>query len=278
MSGTMARLIDEKETPVHHRAFLLYAMQQEGRRNLRLVGRILSRSESGLRKVMNRRRWKERIQAAGPGADVLAVREYSKHYSATLVHDASQVEKRMAIPFRPELLPPDPEVEGTIGGPASRAQAAAELHAGTPKAQEKKTQLDRFLTLIEGTLIRAQEQVVAGKMKVSARDLPVLMRAYHELKAMGDGTTLTMGGPEVVPSTRMRIAERTGGSQTEALLGDAEECVAILAAIKESETIAAEVAEIRRSNAEQAEETPDADADPDADSEAEEELELASAK
>lgn len=237
-----------------HRAFLLYCMMDDHRRSYRLVGRCLQRSEACMRIWSKKDDWHGRIAAVGEGIQTLALREYAKHYGAHLVHDAASVESRMSIPFRPELLPPSVEDDGEIvsdmgaRGPATREHLKQEIRRETEAAKDSLATVRRFSLLLEALLGRASQQIASGRMKVSARDIPALIRAHQEIAGLLSGAP-TGAGEMVQPSVRVVDAQRRGGDITQAMLEDAEECVAVLRGIQASKLVADEVARMREAAA-----------------------------
>lgn len=213
----------DRESERAHRAFLLWAMQAPGRRNLSAAARAVGRSEATAREWRRRWEWSERVSALGEANDVAATAAYREwYYPKWKLREVVEVEDFLAAPFRPEaVVAPSvvAEVRQAIRGDGKRER---EIEA---RRQSRR----RHRALVDGALGLVAKRVAAGEVKVSLRDIPTLLDLRERLD---DGDHGSGSGGVVIESVRVRVARESGGDLVAALYEDAVELVAILGAIR----------------------------------------------
>lgn len=229
---------DQKLIPVArehekaHRAFLLWMMQDPGKRSIRAAAHAVGYSDAMLRKWAVLHKWAEREMAIGAGADALAARYYSTHYHH--VRKGKEVDQfvqgRMAIQY----LGPDASAPGLASGPPlavpvpmSSKSRAIELHGDIheDRVVKRKKQLHMVL---DAAVVRIQESITKNKMRYSVSDLVTVTKLRRELEAgsMGAQTSNPMA-----TSIRVEKAAAEGGDILAALAEDHDELGLILATL-----------------------------------------------
>lgn len=251
----------QKEKERRHAAFLAYVCQDPELRSQRMLAKLWGVTDKTIRNWKNWHDWDDRISLAGAGAQQIGLRMLHRLYPEVAEECGPEIEKRMSIPFKAGFLPdkdrerrakaeaaqqradgdPDYRSDGAATGPLGRARLGQELN----KNEEGRRYLDRAMLLIDATLAHAGKKLKDGTLRVNARDIPVLIRARHEVEALSEGHTGMHSGA-VPPSVRVTEAERKGESVLDALAADAEEAVAVLRALQTQAEVDAQVAAQRR--------------------------------
>lgn len=227
----------------HHRAMLLWAMQGPDLRSQRKVSRATGASESTIRNWRRARMWEQRCAHHGKHADQYALDLYRSEYMA----DFGKIEMPWVLP----------NIVRTVGGvdlddPASvaaeqareRARKAtgatvaeveqAARQAVADRKRNSKTEADKHIRLVDGALGLLARKMKANEIRVSVRDIPVLLECRERLTRVVAGAEDGTG--RVVQSARVRHAKETGGDLLEAMYVDAEEVVLILGALRTRRT------------------------------------------
>ncbi len=223
-----------------HRALLLHAMQSPDMRSGRATSKAIGRVESTIREWRRKYAWDARI-AASPDHDRVALdmyrHTYMKEYGAI---ELPFVAERMRQAFGGEVH------GGTEAARALQESAEARRNA-LPKAlrvvesavagemakfkAEERTSAKRHLLLVDASLGLIAQRLKGKDIKVSLRDIPVLLecrqRLAHTIQGVQDG-----GHGAVVESSRVKHAKATGGDVVDAMYDDAEELVAILGVLR----------------------------------------------
>jgi hypothetical protein len=229
----------QHEQSKRHRALLLYAMQGTEIRSFRAVARAMGCSEGGVRSWRDKGNWPERIAHHGNDADQYALDLYREHYLRT--HGALEMPHVLENVVRPVgALNLDDPVQAAAQLTRQRAKAAtgatlAEVEqAIAVKARERTAQnanvAERHLRLIDAALGLIAKKLKGNEIRVSVRDIPVLLEYRDRLVRMAAGEEDP--AKRVVQSARVRYAKSTGQDVLQAMLEDAEECVLILGALQ----------------------------------------------
>lgn len=205
------------------RAFLLWAMQASDRRSVRAVGRAVGRAESTVREWRNRWRWNDRAKACAPLTDTKASAVYrAQYFEEYRLREIVEISDRMAAPFRPDMPIPSSVAESIRDATQPTGSSDDE------RKREKRTRR-AHMSLVDGALGLIAKRIAAGDVRVSLRDIPLLMQLRHELGGNSGGDGKSVLAP--VESTRVRHAKASGGDIVRAMHEDAEELVAILGAV-----------------------------------------------
>lgn len=230
----------EHERVNRHQGLLLFAMQAEGMRSKRATSRAMGMSETGLRGWYVKNDWADRILGQGEGAAQYALDLYRTLYM---------------IDFGPTQLPwvsknvVNPIGHLDINDPAGTAQhlmqertrkaaniVQAEVQQqsailSATKQSDDKLVARRHRALVDGALGVIAKRLKKGDIRVSVRDIPILIECRDKLTRMASETAAGAGAA-FVESARVKYARETGGDLLQAMHEDAEECVIILGALR----------------------------------------------
>lgn len=238
---------DQGEKKQHHRAFLLWAMQDADKRQGRRVSKAMRVGESVVRSWRVRWAWEARVASVGDSAQARAVQQYKRDYLAewNLV-EVAVIEPNMSAPFHTF----QPVSADGATGPAVQHEARRLLEAGRNRAEKAvpvtddpaaraERMMNKGLLVIEG-LVQRMAQLVAdpveSKKLASKTDLSKLMREYRETAQMLGILKAPQGAGTVLePSYRVQLAQRRGESIIEAMRHDAEEALAVLRSLHAAE-------------------------------------------
>lgn len=228
----------ERETEVGHRAFLLWAMQDPERRSVRACGRAVARSEACLREWRGKHEWDARVASLGSLVTVKASVAYRLlYYGEMRLREIVEVESLLPSPFLPDTpIPPG----ATLGEQVSEAVRPRARDEDARKQREEE-QRKRHLALVDGAIGLVAKRIAAGEVKVSLRDVPLLLdlraRMVTEALAPGQGGAV----PVVVESVRVRYARESGGDVLAAMHDDALELATILGALRSASEVRSEL-------------------------------------
>jgi hypothetical protein len=221
-----------RESGRAHRAFLLWAMQDDDRRSVRAAGRAVGRAEATAREWRKRWGWNDRIKRAGELASIQSATVYrARYYPEHKLREVVEIEERMAAPFTPDAPIP-----------SSVADQVREAVKPTPTDQAKRDRQARtrraHVSLVDGALGLIAKRITAGDVRVSLRDIPHLLQ-LRGLLTTADTINGANGSGALPPleSTRVRHARASGGCVVSAMHDDARELVAILGAIVSADTV-----------------------------------------
>ena len=228
----------------HHKALLLFAMQAPGLRSNRSVGRAIGKSGGCMRNWRREGCWAQRIEAHGPDADQYALDQYRALYledygQLELPHVAKNIVRQMG-----GLARLDPGAKAAhdariaAAGATPRAMLEAEQAVGQAIATYKRdTRADakKHIRLVDASLGLIAKKLKAQEVRVSVRDIPVLLECRERLvQAMAGAQPGDSMGGKLVESARVKQAKQHGGDVLTAMFEDAEELVVILGALKTS--------------------------------------------
>lgn len=216
------------ERQEHHRALLLYAMQDPGKRKVGPVARALGRSSAGVRLWVKAHEWEQRLTQAGATAQAVAIREYQRVYAGRKsAIELDAIRPYCTMSLHPADLPSqgaaDSTKEGRRGDPAKpdagidgRTQGRPAQRNKTKRQEEEISILRRGVTLTDALLATLAKDIGGGKVKVLAKDLPALLtkrvylaRDLERLELGLDGDEM-MTPIEVPESYRVKSARGTG--------------------------------------------------------------------
>jgi len=225
-----------RESARAHRAFLLWAMQDDDRRSVRAAGRAVGRAEATAREWRGRWSWNTRLEQAGELAAVKAATVYrARYYPEYKLREVVEVEDRMAAPFTPDTPIPASVADAVRDAvkPDTRTDALIERERRAKRAH---------VSLVDGALGLIAKRITSGDVRVSLRDIPHLLQLRANLTTAGDNNA-TNNGANLPPleSTRVRHARASNGDLVQAMHADAMELVAILGAIVSAGTAPTEV-------------------------------------
>jgi hypothetical protein len=225
----------------HHRAMLLWAMQSPERRSQNAVCRAQGATKQTIRKWRRADRWDLRAEAHGDEADQYALDLYRALYLA----DFGKLEL-------PHVAPRIVRALGAVSldDPTAQAQhdavrlAAKQYPAGVQEAEQAavqaaakhrhdvRTDAERHIRLVDASLGLIAKRLKANEVRVTVRDIPVLLECRDRLVATVTGARQDAAGGGVVDSARVAHAKATGGDLVAAMHEDAVELIAILGALQ----------------------------------------------
>lgn len=230
----------EKETEVGHRAFLLWAMQDEERRSVRACGRAVARSEACLREWRGKHEWDKRAETLGDLATVKASIAYRiLYYGSLKLREIVEVESLLPVPF----LPDTPIAAGSPLGEQVSEAIRPRARDEDAKGKQNEEQRRRHLALVDGAIGLVARRIAAGEVKVSLRDIPHLLDLRSRMVVEGSSLSDRHGGGVLpIESTRVRFAREKGGDVLAAMHDDALELAAILGALRSASEVRADLA------------------------------------
>ena len=234
---TLERKIGERRT--HHRALLLYGMQNSRKRSVRAVARALGISEGTARNWRKKSEWDARIAAQPEPHDLMCLQVYRREYMADFgQHELSHVARNITQPISSTDLQDSAaraQHEATVAahnavGDSMQAVEQATVQAIKEHRRDVREDADRHVKLVDASLGVIARKLKADEVRVSVRDIPVLLECRDRLVNVINGTHAS-GGALAVESVRVKQARENGGDLLEAMLTDAEELVVILEAL-----------------------------------------------
>jgi len=237
-NATLVRLPDVDDE-VHHRALLLYAMQDYDRRNLQPIALIVSRGYKLVSQWCVRRKWKLRIKNTGLLHQQIACKMYRELYFGKYgMHEIAHVEDRMSIPFLTSSPPAEPDAPKTG---LKLAEAA-----GNSTEREKFLSFQKRSKLLIEALIGSLAERIRTKgiegISVRVADLPMLLREHASISerlGLVDAPSSTVAALE--PTFRVSQAVQKQQSVASAQLEDIEELRVVLGGIVQMERVKTEM-------------------------------------
>jgi len=231
------------EPDLAYRCFLLWTMQEPGRRSARAASRAIQRSDGLMRQWKKRWSWQARVDKVSLPDMTAAAIYRAKYYKIYKLREIVEVEGRLATPFLP-----DTPVPMSVAEEVSKAVMPDKTTADEERRKKKIKQ--QHLQLVDGALGLLARRIAAGEIRCTMRDLPALLKVRDE---MTDSTAVANNNTILVESVRVRQAKLQGTDLLEAMYEDSQEIMAILGALvtanqlkdkhsilNEGETIAAE--------------------------------------
>lgn len=230
----------------HHRAMLLWAMQGVMDRSNRAVARAMGVADGSVRNWRRTGCWDLRAEAHGDQADQEALDRYRAQYMADfgrleLPHVAGNVVRPLgALDLRDPAAQAAHEARQRVAQAIPAAQAEVEQATAQAVADHKRDtrhDADRHIKLVDASLGLIARKLRADEVRVSVRDIPVLLDCRERLVAVVNGTHHDQASGPLVESARVRHAKETGGDVVAAMHEDALELVAILGALRSSDQV-----------------------------------------
>jgi hypothetical protein len=220
------------EPKLQHRALLLYAMMHPDHRSMREVAHLCGRALATVRDWKTRREWDARLHA--PMTEECAVAMYRLHYMSDHgATDLPQISERIKVPLNSSVQEAPPP---TVVEDLRRADAIAKQEILRRRSQRKAVRA-QHVQLVDGALGYVVQEMQAGRIRASLKDIPALLNARHVLTGEAGTGASTGIGTETV---RVRQARATGGSVIEAMRQDLGELEVILTALESREHAAQE--------------------------------------
>jgi len=225
-----------------HRALLLWAMQAPGERSMRAVGRALGCSDGSVRNWRRSGAWDQRADGEGQESDSVALDLYRDGYMADfgameVPHVAGQVVRPLgSLDLRDPGAQAAHDARQRVAQAVPAARAAAEQATAQAVADHRRDSrevAEKHIRLVDGALGVIARKLKADEVRVSVRDIPVLLECRDRLSSVMAGASADPAG-RVVESARVAHAKATGGDVVAAMHDDALELVAILGAIRTS--------------------------------------------
>ena len=214
----------KNEKHIQHRAILLYAMQHPDKRSLRRVSRAVGRPESTLRGWIKSRDWHDRSSA--PNAEDAAVKIYRRLYLKKFGHiELPEVRVNVAVPLS-TITKGDP-AESSANAAVRAVDAKIEHEIVRRSTNEQKVR-DKHMGLVDGALGYVVNEMKAGRIRATLRDIPTLLEARRIIVDDQDAEK----GVMVQETVRVRT---TRGDFLEAVWEDLEELRVIVGALRTRE-------------------------------------------
>jgi hypothetical protein len=222
-----------------HRALLLWAMQAPGERSMRAVARALGCSEGSVRNWRRSGAWAERAHGHGADSDLGALDLYRSEYmvdfgSLDLPHVAGHVVRPLGnTDLRDDSAQAAHAARQRVAQAVPAAEQAAEQAAAQAvrgRQRDVREDAERHIKLVDGAIGLIARKLKAAEVRVSVRDIPVLLDCRERLVHVVSGASQEGHGVLVV-SARVQYAKETGGDVVAAMHEDALELVAILGAL-----------------------------------------------
>ncbi|NRA04345.1 MAG: hypothetical protein HRU00_17290 [Myxococcales bacterium] len=212
-----------------HRALLLWAMQDEGKRSYRVAAAAVHRSDSTIRSWKKRNDWISRVEELGGTAQAIAMRVYrTKYLGRWGQREVAAVEANMSVPFLPNEVAPKPGRQG---------QAAKTVKRHLLERDDNQVTAHRHLGLLDAAIGTLAQKVAKGEATLSMRDLPGFLRARNELADILLPPAQTAMGGGIVETVRVRMAKQANTSTVTAMYEDTLELSAILGALVTREQV-----------------------------------------
>jgi hypothetical protein len=246
----------------HHRALLLWAMQGPASRSMRAVARALGISDGSIRNWKASGCWRQRVEGHGDDGDQYALDQYRAHYMADFGPlELPQVARFVVRPMGATDLR-DPVAQAAHDARRHTAHVIPAAHTEIEQAaaqavadhrRDQRVEAARHIKLVDASLGLIARKLKADEVRVTVRDIPVLLDCRARLVAAVSDAHDQAAGPGVVDSARVAHAKATGGDLVAAMHEDAVELVAILGALQASrgadrDALAAGHAEVREAD------------------------------
>lgn len=209
-----------KETDIAHRAFLLWTMQVESRRNVSPVAKAISRSYATAFRYKTTWNWSARAGYSAT-SDVEAQRLYNEIYGARF--GTSEIEFVQSLIAAPVSLTDGKVRSVSEGVERSIAETKPKDTSFTKEVKRK------HLLLIDAAIGYLASGIKDGSLRKNLRDLPTLIALRREL--LDDGSK-GKGSKFVAESLRVKHAKDNNEDIVEAMLEDTKELIAILGALR----------------------------------------------
>lgn len=230
---------EEWEDARHHRAFLLYAMQDPEKRSLRATARAVRASDNSVRKWRSRQKWEERL--GDPEHCRHACDLYASTYHTKLGGgEVGIITERLGA----EYVAPDTVDKSQTARAVDLYEEVDRKSALAAFNKETSIRNSRLRRVLNGTLARVGEGLANGKIQVRPSDLNTVVKGF-ELLERSEQRRLAMmpstedgenrAGSDVATSQRVLQAENDDGDILGALVDDAEELLLILTTLKTHE-------------------------------------------
>lgn len=228
----------EGEDERHHRAFLLYAMQEGERRSLRAVARALNASDNSVRKWRQQGGWHKRLD--DPEHCRHACDLYAELYHRKLGgRDIAIIKENLGA----EYVPPDEAEKSRVARAVDLYEQVDREEAMYTFQREANKRNDRLRKVLDGTMARVAQGIASNEIKVKPSDLGTVIRGY-ELLERSETRRLSMmptagegeGNQErIATSQRVLQAQARGTDVLAALEADAEELLLVLRTLRAHE-------------------------------------------
>ena len=209
------------EPDLAYRCFLLWTMQEPGRRSARAASRAIQRSDGLMRQWKKRWSWQARIDKVSLPDMTAAAIYRARYYKIYKLREIVEIEGRLAAPFLPNTPIPSSIAE--------EVNKAVMPDKTTHEADSRKKKLkQQHLQLVDGALGLLARKIAAGEIRCTMRDLPALLKVRDEMT----GPNVASGnGALLVESVRVRQAKSQGTDLLEAMYEDSQEVMSILGAL-----------------------------------------------
>lgn len=217
------------EDPKHHRALLLFAMQDPRRRSLRAVARALNTSESTIRGWSRKERWDARIDAEGEHAEIAAVSLYRLSYLRDFgTTEVPEIAPNMTIPISaqaPKRAVPPPVLESDLAAADKGVREAI-----TARKELEASVRAKHLKLVDVGLGYIVRELEKNNIRASLKDIPVLLDARARLSGdvSAEEETARGGNAIALETVRVRHAREQGADLLDAIAEDLQELSTII--------------------------------------------------
>jgi hypothetical protein len=241
------------ESDRHHRAFLLYAMQDPrsapllkvgGQRSFKQASRAVGCSASTIQEWGRRFDWLART--AADGIDAQAIRAYRElYYPKYRSRELAIVERFMSVSLLPDDPPPSerPSERDEASRQAevidAKSSGAADQRGVEKSSDRERKMLGGMVTMTDGLIMRGFRRLsdldAEGKLTIGLKDLPNLIRMRSILTERIDATEQPTGGQIVqrpAESRRVRDARENGGDVLAAIAIDLDELRVVIDGIR----------------------------------------------
>jgi hypothetical protein len=236
------------ENRAQHRALLLYAMQHEGKaqsnvhRSKAAVGRATSHSQVTMYKWSNKYKWEDRIanvvDAEGMAVAMYRTQYLDEHGKLDLPHIMDKVIVPISTVARTSDERFNSEADVLLAQAKMKAESAvraeqAVLHQAQERRLAERQKVEQFRQLLDATIGESARLLKERKLKISAKDIPVLISARQDLANwLTSADDRQLDGRAGVESARVKHARDTGKDLVEAMWQDLEEMRTILSTMR----------------------------------------------
>ena len=229
----------EEEDERHHRAFLLWAMQDPEQRSLRATARAAQCSDNSARKWRGKFGWEERV--ADPEHSRHAADLYAELYHTRLGgREVRLVEERMEVPY----VPPMEEAKTEIAKANDLYEQVEREEARAAFVEKSHERTKKLRTVLDATLTRVGQGLASGAIKVKPSDVNMVIRGMQVIEEAEERRLAMLPSPEedstdssdnVATSQRILQAQRHGHDILPALEEDAEELLLAVRTLRSHE-------------------------------------------
>lgn len=228
----------------HHRAFLLYAMQDPDaekaskRRSLRAVARALNASDNSVRKWRDKEGWEDRL--GDPEHSRHAGDLYAKLYHSKLGgREVAVLKERLIVPYQP----PGEEQKTELAKSVDLYEQVDRETAQQLFNKESTKRNQRLKQVLDGVLVRVGLGLKSGEIKPKPSDIGTVIRGVELLERSEARRLAMMPSSEdsdradpVATSQRVLQAEANGSDVLEAMVEDTQELLLILKTLQTHRT------------------------------------------